>query len=490
MSIKKNIVYNVSLSVLNVLFPIITAPYISRVLGVENVGVIRFVMTNVGFFALFAALGIGYYGVRELAKYKDDQAKCSQIFSSLFAIVSCSTLVVALLFVLFINLIPEFREHRLLFSLYGITLYLVPITMDWYFQAKENFRMIAIRSFVVKLLALVGLFIFVRERGDVVPYILISVFSVVATQIWNLSYAYRTGLHISFRNLELRKHIKPMFVFLLSNIAISIFVMIDTVMLGFLSSYEQVGYFTSPNVLLVTITSCFVAINIVLLPRLSFNNTQMDDNTNTMLLQKTFDLNALLIIPLAVGLSLIASRFVPLFFGSEFAGSIMPMQILSFRVIVVMINCFFAHNILMAFGHEKKILLTASCAAVASFACNLLLIPHYGAIGAAVASIIAESSQAGLILYFVYKITKIRVRWSAMGVAAFFTLPFFALYYLCNMLVVHDTAFLFVFVSLSAIVYFALQLLTKNYLVQKAMEIGINKLKDRIGRKIELEVDK
>ena len=478
MSVKKNIVYNVSLSVLNVLFPIITAPYVSRVLGVENIGVVRFVINSVNYLTLFAMLGIGYYGVRELAKYKDDQEKCSQIFSSLFTILFCSTFLVTLFFVLSINLIPAFKEHRLLFSLYGITLYLVPISMDWYFQAKEKFRMITIRSLVVRLLCIASLFIFVRERSDILPYVLITVFSAIATQVWNLSYAFKTGLRIKLRNLELSRHTKAMLVFFGSNIAIYTYVMLDTVMLGFLSSYKQVGYYTSANMILDMLIGGFYAVNTVLMPRLSFNRAQNDDHANTALLQKTFDLNALLSVPIAIGLCLVASRFVPFFFGNEFAGSIAPMQVLSFKMILNMLNSFFVVNVLIVFGYEKKFLLVAVCTALLSFALNLLFIPHYGAIGAAIVAIaIGGCFQIGFNLYYVYKFTNVRLRWGAFRIAVLLSLPFFALNYLCNKLIMNDIAFLFIFVSLSAIVYFALQLLAKNYLLRQMIEIGINRLK-------------
>jgi len=471
MSIKRNIFFSVSLNILNVLFPIVTAPYISRVLGVENIGVIRFASTYVGYFSLFAALGIGYYGVRELSKYKDNQEKCSQIFSSLFTIIICSTIVVSLLFLLSVNILSKFKEHRLIFSVLGISLYLVPITMDWYFQAKEKFQMITIRSFVVKVLALASLFIFVRQRSDVIPYILISTLSIVGTQIWNLCYAIKDGLRIKLHHVEIRGHIKPMFVFLLSSIAVSIFVMLDTVMLGFLSSYEQVGYFTSPNVILMALMGCFGAINTALLPRLSYNNAQNDNIANAEILQKTFDLNALLIVPMAVGLCLIASRFVPLFFGQEFAGSIVPMQILSFKVIVVMINSFFALNVLMALGYEQKYMIAVTCTALLAFVLKLLFIPRYGAIGAAATAIAAESFEIGLLLYFVFKFTKIRVNWQGLGTASFFSLSFFVLYYFLNRIINNDFHFLYIFVSISILTYFFLQLLTKNDLVIQAIAL-------------------
>ena len=481
MSVKKNIFYSVALNVLSVLFPIVTAPYISRVLGVDNIGIIRFTSTYVGYFALFAALGIGYYGVRELAKYKDDQEKCSRLFSSLFFITFCSTLVVTLVFLLTINTVPSLREYRLLLSVAGISLYIVPVTMDWYFQAKENFRIITIRSFVVKMLALISIFIFVRERNDILPYILIATFSIVGTQLWNLSYAYKTGLRIDLRNLELRRHLKPMFVFLWSTVAIGVYVMIDTVMLGFLSTFEQVGYYTSPNLVLSMITGACMAINTVLLPRLSHNREQEDEVANTALLQKAFDLNSLFIVPITTGAFLVASRFVPLFFGGEFAGCIVPMQIMSLKVILWVLNNFFVLNVLFVFGLEKKFLLVATCTALLSFAFNWLLIPRFGAIGTAIVSIaIGGLFQIGYNLFFVYKRTNIRLRWNALGLAILLSLSFFVVYYICDKFISHDVLFLSIFIPLSIIAYIALQLLAKNYLARQMWCYAMNKLKINI----------
>ncbi len=477
MSVKKNIFYSVLLNVVNMVFPIVTVPYISRVLGVSNIGVVNFALTYVSYFVLFAALGVNLYGVRELAKYKHDQEKGSQIFSELFRITSISTLVATLLFLATIFTIPELQANRAILAIAGISLYFTPVSMDWYFQGRENFKIITIRSLVIKVVAFASLFIFVRQREDVIPYLLISAFSMVGAHIWNLLYAYGQGLRICLANLNIRQHVKPMFVFLGSNVAISIFIMLDVLMLGFLSTYEEVGYFTSANKILMLIMMSFAAINTALLPRLSENNHKNDHAANNQLLQKTFDLTALFIIPVAIGLCLIASRFVPLFFGGEFVGSILPMQILSFKVIVVMINSFFSLNILMAFGNEKKVLIATICTALLSLALNLLLIPRYGAVGASAVAVAAEGFQIGLLLYFVYKYTQVRVRWSAMGTAVLFTLPFFVLYYFCTKLIAHNLAFLCVFVCSAVVVYFALLLITKNYLMQQLIEIVVGRIK-------------
>ncbi|MDR0832722.1 MAG: oligosaccharide flippase family protein [Candidatus Symbiothrix sp.] len=476
MSIKKNIVYNVALNVVNMLFPIVTAPYISRVLGVENVGLVNFVIAYVSYFVLFAALGVSFYGVREIAKYKGNPGKTSQIFSEIFRINLITTLIVSVCYFASIFYISDLRQDWLIFVLAGISLYLAPISIDWYFQGLEDFKIITYRSFVVKCCAFCGLFIFVRQRDDIIPYLLLSVFSIVGTSVWNVLYAKKRGLKLKWRHLNVKTHVKPMVVFFASNVAISIFTVLDILMLGFLSSYEQVGFFASPNKILILIMVAFGSINTVILPRISSNQQQNDAIANKNLLQKVFDIHALLIIPASVGLCLISARFVPLFFGQEFAGSIVPMQILSFKVIVVMLNVFFASNVLVALGHENKFLIVLIVTAVLSVILNWFLIPCYGATGAAVTTVVVESFELLLSLLFTYKLTTIRMNWKLMGVALLFVLPFFALYVLFNELIENDILFLSVFIGVSALLYLVLQLfVAKNYLLDEIKNLLKNK---------------
>ena len=236
MSIKKNIAYNVTLNVLNVLFPVITVPYVSRVLGVENVGLVSFVLTYVSYFVLFATLGIGYYGVREIARHQNDRTKSSKIFSELFLINIVSTFVASVVFLLTVYTVPLLETDRHLLLIAGLSLYLAPLSIDWYFQGLENFRIITIRSLIIKGMSIAGLFVFVRQSDDLIPYILLNVRSVVVSNMWNVLYAKANRLTISFRDLQLKKHIRPVLVLFVSVLAISIFTMLDTLMLGFMST--------------------------------------------------------------------------------------------------------------------------------------------------------------------------------------------------------------------------------------------------------------
>jgi O-antigen/teichoic acid export membrane protein len=482
MSVKKNIFYNVVLSILNFLFPVITTPYISRILGVENIGLVNFATNYVEYFVLFAALGINHYGVREIAKYKGNKEKISIIFSELFLLNSIATIIATICYFGSIYYISALHQDWEIFILIGFSLYLAPISIDWYFRGLENFKIITCRSIIIKFLSFFGLFLFVKQREDVIPYILLQVFSIIGAYILNFIYAKREGLKITWKKNNLSIHIKPMMVFFFSTISIRIFTMFGTIMLGFLSSYEQVGFFTAPNKILIVVTSFFDAINASLIPRLAFNWRQNNNGANHDLLQKIFDINSLLIIPSAVGLCLLSSHFVPLFFGNEFLGSILPMQILSFKVIVAMLNSFFGKNILMTFGCENKYLIVIFLTALLSFFFNLYLIPKYGAIGASVTSVVSECFQIGLNLFLVYKFVKIRFYWRNMFIALIFTLPFFVFYFLCNRICGSNIQFLIGFVVVSFSVYMVLQFfMAKNYLlmqISNQIAISLSKIKN------------
>ncbi len=476
MSLKKNILYSISINVLNLLFPIVTVPYISRILGADHIGLVSFATTYVSYFSLFAALGVNYYGVRELAKHKHDQSRICKIYSELFFITCLSTFIASLIFFVSVMVIPELRKERMIFIIAGISLYLIPISIDWLFQALENFKIITIRSLIIKGCAFFSLFVFVRDRNDVINYLLISSFATIGANLWNVVYAKKSGYSIQIKKIDLKQHIKPMFIFLGSNVAVNIFVMLDVVMLGLMADYKQVAYFSSPNKILMLIIAAFGAINAVLLPRLSRNNQACDYSSNEQLLQKIFDITALFIIPLSVGLCLMSSRFVPFFFGRDFIGCIGPMQILSFKVIVVMINSFFALNVLVALGHEKQFLQIVVWTALVSLVMNCFLIPFYGAVGASISAVIAETIQIFLNLFFVYKATRIRIKWKIMTHSAVCSIPILVLCFLSTRLFSADVSFLIFFVICSGVVYLMIQyFFARNYILIEIKHSFINR---------------
>jgi O-antigen/teichoic acid export membrane protein len=477
MSVKKNIFYNVMLNILQLLFPIISAPYIARVLGVENIGLVNFAGSYIGYFVLFASLGIRTYGMREIAKYRNNAEKTFQIFSGIFRINIITTLIASTVFCASIFFVPELRKDWLVFILCGISLYLTPLSIDWYFQGLENFKIITIRSLIMKSISFAGLFIFVREREDIVPYILLSVFATVASNIWNLIYAKKQGLKIRWRKINAKMHLRPLLVFFIGNVANSIFTMLNVIMLGFLSSYEQVGFFTSSNKIMSMATTIFAAINLALFPRLTFGY-QQKSNSNKELLQKNLDMTLLLIMPMAAGLCLIAPRFIPLFFGEGFTGSIVPMQIMSFKIIASVISALLWSNILIVMGHETKSVFLVILTSIAAIVLNWILIPKYSAVGASIASVIIESFQLVLVIIYVRILTNVRLNWKKIISGTVFIVPFFGLYKICNNFIANNMIFLLCFIVLSASLYFILQLfVAKNYLIIQTINLLKKKIK-------------
>jgi len=391
MSVTKNVIYNMTLSVMNVVFPVVTAPYISRVLGVENIGLVNFAVQYVAYFVTFAVLGINIYGMREIAKHKHDPEKLSQTFSELFKIVTIATLIVSIVYCATIFLIPDLRKDWEVFMIAGIGLFLMPVVIDWYFRGMEYFKIITMRVFVIKCITFAGIFIFVRRREDVIPYMLLFAVSNIGAYVWSMRYAIANGLKIKWKNLNLKIHIKPMMIFFASNIAKSLYTEMNPILLGFMSDYEQVGYFTQSSRISWLIVSIIVAMSPVILTKVNIMGAEKaDKNEIAALLGRSLSSGLILSIPAMVGLITIAPRFIPFFLGAEFTPAVMPFQLLATLIFLICLSNFFGVQILLGMGYEKKYLRSVLFGTIICISLNFLLIGRYGAIGTAIASVVAE----------------------------------------------------------------------------------------------------
>ena len=176
-SIKGNILYNVLLNVSGVLFPLITAPYISRVIEPDGLGLFNFSNTYAYYFACFAALGIPYYGTREIAKVRDSIEKQADFVSEVITISCMSTVLVCAFFFLSLLFVPQINENYLIFLISGVFLYITPFRIDWFFRGREEFRYITSRSLIIKTVSIILLFVFVRQKSDLIIYVILNVFT-------------------------------------------------------------------------------------------------------------------------------------------------------------------------------------------------------------------------------------------------------------------------------------------------------------------------
>lgn len=412
-SLKKNFFFNALLNLSKVIFPLITAPYVARVLAPDGVGLYNFAIIYVGYFALFALLGVPTYGVRETAKLREDKVALNRFVSEIISIEIYLTIIVTVVFLATLFFVPQLNKNLEIFLVAGITLYTSPFVIDWFFKGIEDFKFITIRSLIIKVLSVIALFLFVKTKFDLINYVLIYSIANVANEVWNFVALYQFGLqpHITLRGVK--QHLKSLFVLFLSSVAISIYTTLDTLMLGFISDYSEVGYYNNATHITRALLMVITSLAIVAMPRISYYIVSGNKDEINTLIEKSISVIAFLAFPLSLSLFLISPSFVPLFFGADFTGTIVPMQILSLLIIVIGFNNLTGTQILLSYGCDKPFLYSVVAGTISNFVLNLVLIPSYGAVGASIASVFAEFLVLLVSIIYVHKNTAIHVsKWS------------------------------------------------------------------------------
>ena len=460
MSIRKNVVYNTLLTISNVAFPVITAPYVSRVLGVENIGTVNFVITYVLYFTLFAALGIPVYGIREIAKNKDSFENRSQIFSELFLVNVISTFVVLLIYFITIFSIPTLVNNRDLLLISGVAILLVPFNIEWFFSGMEKFKLIAIRSILIRIISLCGLFIFVRSRNDLIAYIALNTVVNVSSHVWLFGYmALKKEVKFLFRGINIKKHMKPVMILFASNVAVSIYTILDTLMLGFMSDNTQVGYYTSAMKISKMILPVVTALSPVMIARISNLKAGANDNGKIMeLLNRSFEFMLIVALPVTIGLICISPRFVPFFFGDEFIPATVSMQILSSVVLIIGISNLFGKQILVAMGEESRFFKAILFGTITSVSLNLLLIGRFGSLGASISAVIAEIVVMITTILFSLRVISVRIKIKGIVQPLLAALPIIPISLYFGDVLKNDFLYLSVTTITSGVLYFVLMI--------------------------------
>lgn len=407
-SIKRNFLYNILLNVSSVIFPLITAPYVARVLDPDGIGLANFANSYVGYFVLFALLGRNMYSVREVAKLRDNKATREEYVSQIISISAIHTVIATIIYIATVFLVPQFAENKLIFFIAGFSLYILPLQIDWYFSGMENFGHITKRSLIIRTISIIALFLFVKSKSDLYIYMLLSVISSSGNIIWNFILLKKEGIKPKFTVKGLKRHYKPMLILFSSSVAISVYTMLDTVMLGFMSTYTETGYYSSATHLAKAMLAIVTSLSAVAVPRIAYYMKQGDYGHINDLVSKSLGIVSFLAIPMTVGLICIAPTFVPLFLGKEFYGAIIPLMIMSGIITAIGFNNLTGIQILIGLGLDNRFLQSVLVGTFSNFILNLIVIPIWGASGAAAASVIAETLILFASIYLVKKHTKVK----------------------------------------------------------------------------------
>lgn len=391
-SIKVNYLYSIANTFIGLLFPLVTFPYVSRVLEPSGLGLYNFLNSIISYVTLFAGLGISLYATRKIAQHRDSLIERSKLTVEVFLLNVVTTFIAySAVFILDLCL-PRISEHRELFYVMSIGIILGPLSVNWFFQGIEDFKYITIRSLLVKCLSFVLLLTCVREKDDVIIYAIVSVIASVGNNLFNVIHLRKyISLHcFDWHTLRIWRHLKPSLVLFLLNIIISIYVNLDSAMLGFIKDDTAVGYYSIAGKLSHITLSMITTLGVVLLPRFSYLIKQNKVEEFDALARKSMDFTIGICLPIVAGFVTLAPLIVVTLFGEQYLDSILTLQIISPIILFASLTNVLGIQILYPKGKENIVILSTLGAAIVNFTLNWFLIPIYSQNGAAFSTAVAE----------------------------------------------------------------------------------------------------
>ena len=388
-SLKKNFFYSALLTLANYVFPLITYPYVSRVLGVSNIGICNFVDNIVNWFIVFSTMGISVIGVREIAAVRSGEKERSRVFSGLLALNGLTTLAAAAVLAVAIFVVPKLFPYRLLLYLGVAKLIAHSLSLEWFFRGIEDFKYITDRSIVIKVLYIVAVFLFVRKAEDYGTYYLLLTLTVVANTLVNVLYS-RRYVSFSLRELDMRRFAGPFFILGLNYVLTSFYSSLNVIYLGFVHGAEQVGFYTTATKILTIVTALISAFTTVMLPRMSAVLTEGRMDEFRTYVGKAFNILFLVGIPAVFLMQTEALDIVRVISGAGYEGAIRPMRIVAPMVLVAGMDQILIMQILMPMKSDRRIFINSSIGAAVGILLNLLLTGWMGASGSAIVWLCAE----------------------------------------------------------------------------------------------------
>ncbi|SEA99445.1 flippase [Pedobacter hartonius] len=477
----KNYFYNLLLTLANLLFPILSFPYVSRVLGPEGIGKVQFIFSFSQYFALVASIGIPVYGMQQVAKHRHDLEARSKVFSELIAIYLLSTVCLFLLYLSVIFAFPYFHADMNIYLAASLMVLLGFSYIDWLFTGMEEFKSIAIRAVLFKIIGLGLLYSFVGERSDFRIYLYIMMFSFLGNNILSF-FLIRGKVRPIFSGLQLKQHLMPLFFILGTSLASSMYTDMDTVLLGFLSNDKTVGLYTAA-VKLSKITIPFVtSMTVILMPKVSNDFAERNLAEVQKNIDQTFRFLIFFAVPMAFGLALLAPEFLALFSGNEFLPASNSMRLLSLLPLIVGFGHFFLYMVLVPAGRNKEMFFCVVGGVIVSLVLNVLLIPHFQEVGSSIANVCAEIVVTLLYVYFIKQYFSFTYEWSLLVKAILSSLIFIPLIWLTRGMALSLTCTLLISISGCSVTYLGFQwVVFRNNFLSDILEFM--RLKFNIGAK-------
>lgn len=407
MSVRKNFIYNTIYQVFVILLPIITVPYVSRVLGPVGIGDYSYTAAYAQYFVLFGMVGISIYGNRQIAYKKGDIKNLSKEFFNIYGLQLITTITALIIYIVIFVILN--KDNRLLYLVQSIIILATIFDISWFFIGYEDMKSVVVRNSIVKILGVASIFVFVNNPSDVKAYAIIMAGSNFIGQIimWlNLKDK------VKFCKLNLKesiKHFKPAITLFIPLLAIQIYTLLDKTMLGAMTNVAQVGLYENSQKTVKLALTLVTSLGTVMLPRMSslYSDGKLDNLKN--MIYKSFAFVNFMVFPMTFGLISISNSFSKWFYGEAFNGIGSLLKVGSFLMIAIGWGSVLGPQVLIPMKKEKEYTISVMLGATVNFLLNLVVISRFEAIGTTLASVIAEFTVTGVQMYFLRNFLNIKI---------------------------------------------------------------------------------
>lgn len=469
MKVIKNYLYNMGYQVLVLLTPLITVPYVARVLGSQGVGINSYANSWITFFLLLGQMGIALYGNREVAYHRDSIKERSKIFWEVELLQGLTILVSYLVFI--VCMVMFIHTYRIYFLIESLLIIAGGLDVSWYFMGMEDFKKTVFRNAIIKVLSIALIFIFVKQPDDLGKYILLLGMSQVVGNLTLWPYLRGSVKLIKVKLLRPFRHFYPSLILFIPTITTQIYLVVNKIMLGRFANMVAVGQFDYADKITKIVLAVVTATGSVMLPHIANKFANGDVKGIRKSLYNSFDFVSALAVPMMFGLAAIAVSFAPWFLGDDFAVTGKIMMIEAPIILFIAWSNVTGTQYLMPVNRVKEYTISVTVGAVANIILNLFLIEAYGANGAALASAISEFIVTAVQLYFIRNTIRRRELFGSMWKYLLSGGLMFIVVYRVNSLVKMNFGNLIMQILVGTVVYMVGLVITKAPILDQAKEM-------------------
>lgn len=390
-SIKKNYFYNTMLNLSNILLPLLTYPYVLRVMGPEGLGKANFAVSLAAYFLVIAQFGLPYFGIKEIAKARDDKTKLNKVFTGLFTANMLASLAAVAVYCILVLSVGKLSSDKTLFFIAGLVLVINLFSIDWLYSGLEDYKYIAVRTLSLRLLYIALVFIFIKNSGDYIVYVALTSFMFLAVNTVNM-FMMRGRVSFDFKGMDLKASLKPMTMIFLMSAAASIYSKLDVVILGFMSGNEAVGFYTANKRIIILSLALVTSLSAVLIPRMSYYAGKGMTAEFNKTAERSVNFLYFASIPVIVLCFAMPSEILRLLGGVKFLPGELSLKILSFQILLTGLAGMIATQVMLAHNDEKGMFYASLAGATVSVPLNLLLAGSFAQNGPSIAILAAEAA--------------------------------------------------------------------------------------------------